>query len=98
MSGKRRQFSEALAVMAVRLARYRALRPAALLLASIHKNYHAWLVDARAKEEAQHQELGWWWLSFVDPDKPDGQRFLGVTIVQGYGAASASIRPQRTWN
>ncbi len=25
----------------------------------------------------------WWWLSFADPDKPEGQRFAGVCIVQG---------------
>lgn len=25
----------------------------------------------------------WWWLSFVDPDRPEGQRSLGVAIVQG---------------
>jgi hypothetical protein len=24
---------------------------------------------------------GYWWLSFVDPRKPKGQRFLGVAIV-----------------
>lgn len=22
-----------------------------------------------------------WWCSFVDPDKPEGQRFLGVAVV-----------------
>lgn len=22
-----------------------------------------------------------WWLSFVDPDRPEGQRFLGVTVM-----------------
>lgn len=26
-------------------------------------------------------ESGWWWLSFVDMDKPEGSRFLGVCIV-----------------
>lgn len=23
-----------------------------------------------------------WWLSFADPDKPEGEQFLGVTIVE----------------
>lgn len=26
---------------------------------------------------------GWMWLSFVDPNKPEGERFLGVAIVPG---------------
>lgn len=25
----------------------------------------------------------WWWLSFVDPDRPEGDRFVGACIVQG---------------
>lgn len=25
----------------------------------------------------------WWWLSFADPDRPEGEQFLGVCIVQG---------------
>lgn len=24
-----------------------------------------------------------WWISFVDPDKPTGDRFLGVSIIDG---------------
>lgn len=26
--------------------------------------------------------MTWYWLSFVDPDGPEGDRFLGVSIVQ----------------
>ena len=48
------------------------------------------LVDELATREEAHGEKGWWWLSFVDPDRPDGQRFLGVAIVEGYGIGSAS--------
>lgn len=77
---------------AVFCARYWLLRPIALLLAATHKNYHSRLVDGRAEMETQKGELGWWWLSFVDPEKPDGARFLGVAIVEGYGVASAAIR------
>ena len=25
-----------------------------------------------------------WWLSFADPDLPEGQQFIGVIIAQGY--------------
>jgi hypothetical protein len=50
------------------------------------------LVDRLASREARERTLGWWWLSFVDPEKPDGQRFLGVAIVEGSGVASASIK------
>ena len=64
----------------------------ALLFATLHKSYHERLVDARAESEQAVKEHSWWWLSFVDPQKPDGQRFLGVAIVEGYGVASAAIR------
>lgn len=62
------------------------------MLASAHKRYHARLVDKRAAIEQSSNEMGWWWLSFVDPEKPDGQGFLGVAIVEGYGVASATTR------
>lgn len=26
----------------------------------------------------------WWWLSFADPDLPEGRQFLGVLIMQGW--------------
>jgi hypothetical protein len=69
-----------------------ALRWIGLLLATAHKRYHAGLVDKRAAREQSSKALGWWWLSFVDAGKPDGQRFLGVAIVEGHGVASAATR------
>jgi hypothetical protein len=38
---------------------------------------------------------GWWWLSFADPDRPEGERFLGVAIVEGDDAMDAM---QTAWN
>ena len=72
--------------------RYKPLRPVATLLARIDNDYHASLVDARAREERSTKELGWWWLSFSDPNLPPGQRFLGVVVVEAYGVATASTR------
>jgi hypothetical protein len=88
----RQNISKALASSAVFCARYRLLRPLALLLAVMHKRYHARLVDIRAKRESASGQAGWWWLSFVDEDMPAGQRFVGVAIVQGHGVASAASR------
>jgi hypothetical protein len=45
-----------------------------------------------AERERATQPTSWWWLSFVDSDKPEGQRFLGVAIVEGNGVGSASLR------
>lgn len=87
-----RPISKTLESAAVFFARYRVLRPMALLFASLHKGYHAKLVDARAAREKAAKDLGWWWLSFVDQELPDGHRFLGVAIVEGNGVASASSR------
>ncbi len=36
-----------------------------------------------------------WWLSFVDPDRPEGQRFLGVSIVHADDQIHAV---QRAWD
>jgi len=35
-----------------------------------------------------------WWLSFCDPDKPRGQQFLGVAIVEAPGPVHAQCS---TW-
>ena len=35
-----------------------------------------------------------WWMSFCDPDKPKGQRFIGVVVVEAPGFAHAH---QKTW-
>jgi len=34
----------------------------------------------------------WWWLSFVDDERPVGQRCLGVTVVEGRDFQSAVER------
>lgn len=33
--------------------------------------------------------MGLWWLSFCDPDKPQGSAFLGVCIIEGDTIAEA---------
>ena len=35
---------------------------------------------------------GWFWLSFADPDKPKGEQYLGVVIVQGINPRDAHMR------
>lgn len=37
---------------------------------------------------------GWWWLSFVDPDRPKGKRSLGICIVPGGNIVQAG---QMAW-
>jgi len=39
------------------------------------------LTEPRKKPEGE--TVMWWWLSFCDPEKPAGQRFVGVTLVRG---------------
>jgi len=36
-----------------------------------------------------------WWLSFRDPDRPEGSRFLGVAIIQAATLAAAMTRSHR---
>lgn len=43
----------------------------------------------------EHTPSGWWWLSFVDPDRPRGQRFMGACIVEGGCMASAALSARR---
>lgn len=33
-----------------------------------------------------------WWLSFADPDRPVGQRFLGVCVVEAEDISTAADR------
>lgn len=40
---------------------------------------------------AQEREPGWWYLSFVDPDLPEGQRWLGGCFVEASGVLSAAM-------
>jgi hypothetical protein len=37
----------------------------------------------------------WFWISFADPDKPEGDQFLGVVVVQGGGMQEAI---QNAWS
>ena len=37
----------------------------------------------------------WWWLSFADPERPEGTQFLGVAIVQAPGIVSAAAVAHR---
>jgi hypothetical protein len=39
--------------------------------------------------------MNWWWLSFCDLDKPEGERFLGVVIIQGTDLVNAAARAAR---
>jgi hypothetical protein len=34
------------------------------------------------------------WLSFVDPDRPKGDRFLGVCVIEVSEAEAAAMRPE----
>ncbi len=40
-------------------------------------------------------ELHWFWLSFCDPDKPQGSQFLGACIVRAEGPANALAESHR---
>ncbi|MES2729987.1 MAG: hypothetical protein V4621_07855 [Pseudomonadota bacterium] len=43
-------------------------------------------------EEIERGELSLWWLSFADGDKPKGDTFLGVVILEAYGMGDAINR------
>jgi hypothetical protein len=45
-------------------------------------------------EEAKNP-IAWWWLSFCDPTKPEGQQFLGACIVQARGFFTATLQAHR---
>jgi hypothetical protein len=40
--------------------------------------------------EADPSPWEWWWLSFVDNDRPEGDRFLGVAVVPAPNVVMAS--------
>jgi hypothetical protein len=42
-------------------------------------------------DEEEKQPLAWWWLSFADPDRPEGQQFLGACVVMSHGLLSATL-------
>lgn len=45
--------------------------------------------------QMQHARLTWWWLSFADPKKPDGNQFLGVACVEAFDFISACVEAWR---
>ena len=49
---------------------------------------------AHRHADAFTMPLPWWWLSFVDPELPEGDRFLGVCVVQGANVVDAV---ERAW-
>lgn len=38
------------------------------------------------------QPLVWWWMSFVDNDRPEGDKFVGACIVQAHGVVTAAMQ------
>jgi len=40
------------------------------------------------KEEMNEPEC-FWWLSFCDPDKPEGSQFLGAILIKAHGMTDA---------
>lgn len=51
--------------------------------------------QAQAALDDPDAERVWWWLSFTDPDRPEGQRFLGVAIVDAPDVLGAWVG--RAW-
>lgn len=35
------------------------------------------------------RKVGWWWLSFADPNRPRGTQFLGVIVIEAAGFIDA---------
>ena len=65
--------------------------------------YERWEEQYRAQRRAQAFHAGmallldpdarqeWWWLSFADPDQPEGEQFLGVAIFQAPAHEGAAL-------
>ena len=48
-----------------------------------------WRANARGVvSQEQEDPLGWWWLSFVDPER---DKFLGVAVVEAHGVTTATL-------
>jgi hypothetical protein len=41
------------------------------------------------------ETLAWWWLSFCDPEEPEGAQFLGACLVRATGFFSATLVAHR---
>jgi hypothetical protein len=51
-----------------------------------------WLTGQPARTGNRRKTTSeWWWLSFIDPDRPEGERFAGVSIVRA-GSGDAALR------
>lgn len=75
--------------MSNKAKRYREMRKT---LGSDHPDTRE-AFDARLTEALEAEmgapEPGLWWLSFTDPSRPAGSRFLGVAIVEAIGSLAA---------
>lgn len=49
--------------------------------------WHARVARIRAEEATEPEQ--WWYLSFVDGSRPEGQQFLGAAIVRARGMTGA---------
>jgi hypothetical protein len=52
-------------------------------------------IAAKLLAEEAAPQPAWYWLSFIDPDRAQGTRFLGVAIVHADGHMSAIDRTHR---
>jgi hypothetical protein len=46
-------------------------------------------------EQESHEDVGWWWLSFCDGSRPDGEDFLGACLVKARGFLGAISEARR---
>ena len=52
-------------------------------------------LDRMMAAEAADPKPNWYWLSFIDPEAPDGEKFLGVAIVYAEGPILAVRNSKR---
>ena len=45
--------------------------------------------------EESGEQVAWWWLSFCDVTKPEGQQFIGACLVKATGFLGATIEARR---
>lgn len=46
-------------------------------------------IDSALALEGETMEDALWWISFIDPERPEGTRFVGVCIVKAPGPTTA---------
>jgi hypothetical protein len=54
-----------------------------------------WFVNRLGEPTWLDEEAGWWCLSFTDPDKAEGEQFLGNAVVWGTDIADAMAEAWR---